>query len=95
MAYDCPVQKLTGTLTKQHLVNFCSYQNWYDARASCAGRGGRLATIYTLEENQIVGRLAPVSYKFHWVMQKKFEGSTPTNFFNSNSQRQFVSWYML
>ena len=78
MAYDCPVQKLTGTLTKQHLVNFCSYQNWYDARASCAGRGGRLATIYTFEENKIVGDLAPVSSRKYLSSQS--QGSTPSVF---------------
>ena len=42
---------------------FLPYQNWYDARASCAGRGGSLARIYTFEENQMVGNLGPVSQK--------------------------------
>ena len=56
------VKHLDG-LSLFNVWNFFPYQNWYDARASCAGRGGSLARIYTFEENQMVGNLGPVSQK--------------------------------
>ena len=70
-----------------------------DARASCAGRGGSLARIYTFEENQMVGNLGPVSQKLSCgtVQQKSFEaadpqGSIPSVFFHSDYQVHRVSY---